>query len=95
MSVHVERRRDGGFDLWAGLEAERYRAWVDWVDDGDGQERMPRPRPSVVLSDEDANAIVVAVLRGPEGATGPPGMMGERGEPGPPGRDPLQPIGRR
>jgi hypothetical protein len=60
-------RLDRSVHVWLGDDAEAFMRAEDAADD---------PDPTLTMSDDEANALVVALLRGPQG---PPGVMGPMG----------------
>ena len=71
----IVMRLDDAVHIWIGADA---LAFMDAEDAAFGVEGVaPTPvTPTLSLSDEDANALVVALLRGPQGPPGPMGPMG-------------------
>lgn len=68
---HAPRDHNGAF-LWLNEEAEAYTLWIN----GDPDDHREKPEPTIKLSEEDVNQLVLKWLRGPMGPPGPEGMMG-------------------
>lgn len=70
----VIRTHDGGVEVYSGWDEEAYTRWGKYPETGD-----ERPKPTMTLDREDANALVMELLRGPPGPMGMPGPMGRSG----------------
>lgn len=77
-AVPVVERVDGGYHIWVGSQAEMYALWLR-CEYEPLEAAEEKPFPTLNLSEADANAVVVGILRGPEG---PAGVMGPMGAPG-------------
>lgn len=67
----------GELSVWRGIAEAAYERYQMW--DGEEQPEPVMPEPSFVLSPCEAAQLVVAVLRGHDGAVGPMGAPGPTG----------------
>lgn len=64
--------------LYLGEQEEAYKLWMD----ADlNREDIPKPDPTIILSEAEMNELVVKWLTGPPGSVGAMGPMGMKGDP--------------
>lgn len=77
--------RSGTVKVWTGLAEFRFLEWAEADREARvaaaraGEDSTP-PEPTLALSAEEANELVVALLRGPVGPPGPMGLTGASGQ---------------
>lgn len=59
--IYAERSPNGNVRIWYGTELESYERWRE---EGAGVGQDP-PEPTLMLDSEDANELIVQLLRGP------------------------------